>query len=43
MTEIIEEVLNVIPVVEKPTLADYQQSDRSARELAQGMIRKKSD
>jgi 1-deoxy-D-xylulose-5-phosphate reductoisomerase len=42
MTEIIEEVMKTVRVLEKPTLADYQASDREARELARSMIERKS-
>lgn len=43
MTEIIEEAMNSCQRIEKPTLADYQQSDQSARELAQKLIAQKSN
>jgi len=42
MTEIIEEVMNAGPFIKEPSLADYQESDKSARELAQTLIKKKS-
>jgi 1-deoxy-D-xylulose-5-phosphate reductoisomerase len=42
MTEIIEEVMNTVGVLEKPTLADYHASDREAREQARSMIERKS-
>ncbi|MGH2644805.1 MAG: 1-deoxy-D-xylulose-5-phosphate reductoisomerase, partial [Chitinophagaceae bacterium] len=43
MTEIIEEVMKSCPRIEKPTLADYQESDQSAREFAQKLIAQKSN
>lgn len=43
MTEIIEEAMNSCQRIEKPALADYQQSDQSARELAQKLIAQKSN
>jgi hypothetical protein len=42
MTEIIEEVMNGVPLVQKPTLKDYHSSDQEAREMARSMIRRKS-
>ncbi|GAA4320319.1 1-deoxy-D-xylulose-5-phosphate reductoisomerase [Compostibacter hankyongensis] len=38
MTEIIEKALAQVPFIEKPTLQDYYESDKSARELALSMI-----
>lgn len=43
MTEIIEEVMGSCPWMEKPALADYRQSDQSARELTQKLIAQKSN
>lgn len=38
ITNIIEKALDAVPFLATPTLADYQESDLSARELAQAMI-----
>lgn len=43
MTEVIEEVLAAVPFLEKPGLVHYHESDRSARELAQKSIARKSN
>lgn len=43
MTEIIEEVMNEVPFMEKPTLQDYRQFDKEAREITQKKIKNKKD
>lgn len=40
MSDIIEQIGNEIPFIEKPSLAELEQTDKAARKMAEGLIKK---